>query len=525
MLYFNQSIYIHCHIETPCGVRRLGGGGIWQFRPETMELEVFVRGLVNPWGHHFDRWGQAFATDGAGGEGINYVFPAPLYATAVGADAHPARPQSRAARSTAAWRSLSGRHLPEDWQGNVAHQRFPRPTASAGSCCPTTARLRLARAARADHDRARRLPADRRQDGPRRRHLHRRLVQPDHPARRGRLPRSPPRPHPRPHLAHDGQGPTARQAAGPGERDAGTTRRRVEIPTTVGRGTRLGDSIGRARPRGDGAGVADGQPHEPRSHVPRPPGMALGMPSVGIRSTSRCWRRCCRIPTTTPAPRPSACSPIGGPRRRPRRLAGSACRCANAFEGHRGRASPGPARSDQQPATLRGRGRRAAGVAALDKPLDENLDYALWLTCRELRAAWLPEVARSRTTRRHRSARLRLDAAGAGEAIRPALRTVGRREPASEGRAASSGADRAVRRAGGTGGSPSRPRSPTLSPSQPALAGLLAAARERGQGRRRGRDLAAAAGRRDARDAVRDGRGGGRGTRGAAAGSGETSSG
>ena len=75
MLYFNQSIYIHSHIETPHGVRRLGGGGIWQFRPETMELEVFIRGLVNPWGHHFDRWGQSFATDGAGGEGINYCLP------------------------------------------------------------------------------------------------------------------------------------------------------------------------------------------------------------------------------------------------------------------------------------------------------------------------------------------------------------------------------------------------------------------------------------------------------------------
>ena len=30
MLYFNQSVYIHSHIETPYGVRRLAGGGIWQ---------------------------------------------------------------------------------------------------------------------------------------------------------------------------------------------------------------------------------------------------------------------------------------------------------------------------------------------------------------------------------------------------------------------------------------------------------------------------------------------------------------
>ena len=59
--------------RTAC--KRLNGGGIWQFRPETMELDVFVRGFVNPWGHHFDRWGQSFVTDGAGGEGINYVVP------------------------------------------------------------------------------------------------------------------------------------------------------------------------------------------------------------------------------------------------------------------------------------------------------------------------------------------------------------------------------------------------------------------------------------------------------------------
>ena len=82
MLYFNQSIYIHSHIETPYGVRRLNGGGIWQFRPETLQLEVFVRGLWNPWGHHFDRWGQSFVTDGAGAEGINYAVPGALCYTA-----------------------------------------------------------------------------------------------------------------------------------------------------------------------------------------------------------------------------------------------------------------------------------------------------------------------------------------------------------------------------------------------------------------------------------------------------------
>src|SRR5437588_490933 len=51
MLYFNPSVYIHSHIETPYGVRRLPGGGIWQLRPETLRLEVVARGFINPWGH------------------------------------------------------------------------------------------------------------------------------------------------------------------------------------------------------------------------------------------------------------------------------------------------------------------------------------------------------------------------------------------------------------------------------------------------------------------------------------------
>ena len=95
MLYFNQSIYIHSHIETPWGVRRLNSGGIWQFRPETMQLEVFARGLCNPWGHASTSWGQSFATDGAGGEGINYVFPGVVMFTYAGAKRSLAGTQSR----------------------------------------------------------------------------------------------------------------------------------------------------------------------------------------------------------------------------------------------------------------------------------------------------------------------------------------------------------------------------------------------------------------------------------------------
>jgi putative membrane-bound dehydrogenase-like protein len=79
LLYMNQSIYIHSHIETPYGVRRLNAGGIWQFRPETMRLEIYARGWVNSWGHQFNEFGQSFTTDGAGGQGINYVVPGAGY--------------------------------------------------------------------------------------------------------------------------------------------------------------------------------------------------------------------------------------------------------------------------------------------------------------------------------------------------------------------------------------------------------------------------------------------------------------
>jgi putative heme-binding domain-containing protein len=123
MLYMNQSIYIHSHIETPHGPRRLLAGGIWQFRPETLQLDVFARGWVNPWGHHFDRWGQSFVTDGAGGEGINYVLPGAYYTTAVGAvriiqGLNPGSPKYCGEEI------LSGRHLPEEWRGNIITNDF-----------------------------------------------------------------------------------------------------------------------------------------------------------------------------------------------------------------------------------------------------------------------------------------------------------------------------------------------------------------------------------------------------------------
>ncbi|NQW49174.1 MAG: HEAT repeat domain-containing protein [Planctomycetes bacterium] len=122
-LYFNQSIYIHSHIETPQGVRRLNGGGIWRFAPESLALDVFARGWVNTWGHAFDRWGRSLVTDGAGGEGIYYGFPGAAYQTAVGASRilHGMNPGSP---KYCGLEVIDGRHLPDDAQGQLVTNDF-----------------------------------------------------------------------------------------------------------------------------------------------------------------------------------------------------------------------------------------------------------------------------------------------------------------------------------------------------------------------------------------------------------------
>ncbi len=116
LLSFLQSIYIHSHIETPHGVRRLMGGGVWEFRPETRRLEIVSKGLINPWGYEFDKWGQSFATDGAGGEGLNYIFPGSVFKTSPGAKRtlnglSPGQPKH------CGLEVIDDPHWPADWQG------------------------------------------------------------------------------------------------------------------------------------------------------------------------------------------------------------------------------------------------------------------------------------------------------------------------------------------------------------------------------------------------------------------------
>ena len=122
-LYFTQSIYINSFVETAYGPRVLNGSGIWTFRPETEALDIFSRGLINPWGYAVDEWGQTFATDGAGSSGINYLFPESAHATAVGADRVLPGLNSGTPKNTAA-EVVYSQHFPQEWQGSIITNDF-----------------------------------------------------------------------------------------------------------------------------------------------------------------------------------------------------------------------------------------------------------------------------------------------------------------------------------------------------------------------------------------------------------------
>ncbi len=118
-LYFNQSIYIHSHLETPNGVVRLNSGGIFHLRPPTMELGVFLRGFCNPWGHDFDPFGQSFVTDGAGFQGVSYGVPGAMYFTYAGGRRILDSISPGNYPKFASLELVRSPQFPDDWQGNA----------------------------------------------------------------------------------------------------------------------------------------------------------------------------------------------------------------------------------------------------------------------------------------------------------------------------------------------------------------------------------------------------------------------
>jgi putative heme-binding domain-containing protein len=118
-LYFNQSVYIHTHMETPWGVVRLNSGGVLAWDPRTEKVEVFCKGLWNTWGHQFDKWGQSFQTDGAGSTGITWSYPGATFAAFEGSRRTMPSISPGSYPKFAGLELVYSPHFPADWQGNA----------------------------------------------------------------------------------------------------------------------------------------------------------------------------------------------------------------------------------------------------------------------------------------------------------------------------------------------------------------------------------------------------------------------
>ncbi len=123
-LYFNQSIYIHSHLETPWGMVRLNSAGVFAYDPRTERVEVLFKGLCNPWGHAWDQWGQSFMTDGAGGGGINWGVPGAMYFTYENGRRIMPSVSPGSYPKFCGLEIMHSPHFPDDWQGNAITNDF-----------------------------------------------------------------------------------------------------------------------------------------------------------------------------------------------------------------------------------------------------------------------------------------------------------------------------------------------------------------------------------------------------------------
>jgi putative heme-binding domain-containing protein len=118
-LFFNQSVYIHSHLETPWGVVRLNAGGVFAYDTQSERVEVFIKGLWNTWGHQQDDEGQSFFTDGAGFSGITWGFPGAVFQPSEGAKSFaPSITQGRYPKFCGL-ELIKSPLFPADWQGDA----------------------------------------------------------------------------------------------------------------------------------------------------------------------------------------------------------------------------------------------------------------------------------------------------------------------------------------------------------------------------------------------------------------------
>ena len=118
-LWMNQSIYTRSDAETPSGVMRLKSGGIMRFDPRADDIEAVFYGWCNPWGHQFDRFGQSFVTDGAGGGGIAWGVPGAMYFTYANAGRILESVSPGSYPKFCGLEIIESPAFPDDWQGTM----------------------------------------------------------------------------------------------------------------------------------------------------------------------------------------------------------------------------------------------------------------------------------------------------------------------------------------------------------------------------------------------------------------------
>ncbi len=113
-LYFGQGDGCESRVETPWGNSELYQAGFYRLRPRRQQLDPLLddfMGPGNPWGVAFDRWGQIFCVDGAGG--VTFLSPGQI----------PVHHRRRLGRigdpgGYCGIGLLDGRHLPAGYQGH-----------------------------------------------------------------------------------------------------------------------------------------------------------------------------------------------------------------------------------------------------------------------------------------------------------------------------------------------------------------------------------------------------------------------
>ncbi len=120
-LHFNQGVYIRSTVETPYGPRKHFGGGIWKLRTDRLRLDVYDRSVLpnNTWGHAFDAWGQPLIASAWPGA-LNQILPDSPLQTSTQNDAVPDLKMTQiGGERHCGLEVVGGRHLPDDWQGNL----------------------------------------------------------------------------------------------------------------------------------------------------------------------------------------------------------------------------------------------------------------------------------------------------------------------------------------------------------------------------------------------------------------------